>query len=144
MRIIDVHYPGIKRRLVEEALRIFFEIREAPGLKKKPSTSELLDWLKLLMAEDIGPENCVSAIPQADPAAPRGALEKRAGRDAVRKTRLPVAAGRADLNDQASVASSREIVMAIGGARRRSAPLGAGTQGRGPDGGLSQRRGTDP
>src|SRR4051812_20409075 len=55
-RIIDVHYPDIKRRLVEEALRIFFEIREAPGLKKKPSTSELLDWLKLLMAEDIGPE----------------------------------------------------------------------------------------
>lgn len=55
-RIIDVHYPGIKRRLVEEALKIFFEIREAPGLKKKPSTSELLDWLKLLMAEDIGPE----------------------------------------------------------------------------------------
>jgi MoxR-like ATPase len=55
-RIIAVHYPGIKRRLVEEALRIFFEIREAPGLKKKPSTSELLDWLKLLMAEDIGPE----------------------------------------------------------------------------------------
>ena len=55
-RIIDVHYPGIKRRLVEEAMRIFFEIREAPGLKKKPSTSELLDWLKLLMAEDIGPE----------------------------------------------------------------------------------------
>ncbi|ACL61831.1 AAA family ATPase [Methylobacterium nodulans] len=54
--IVEVHYPGIKRRLVEEALRIFFEVREAPGLKKKPSTSELLDWLKLLMAEDIGPE----------------------------------------------------------------------------------------
>jgi MoxR-like ATPase len=54
--IVDVHYPGIKHRLVEEALRIFFEVREAPGLKKKPSTSELLDWLKLLMAEDIGPE----------------------------------------------------------------------------------------
>lgn len=55
-RIIEVHYPGIKRRLVEEALRIFFEIREVPGLKKKPSTSELLDWLKLLLSEDIGPE----------------------------------------------------------------------------------------
>ncbi|MFH6780820.1 MULTISPECIES: AAA family ATPase [Methylobacterium] len=54
--IVDVHYPGIKQRLVEEALRIFFEVREAPGLKKKPSTSELLDWLKLLMAEEIGPE----------------------------------------------------------------------------------------
>jgi MoxR-like ATPase len=55
-RIVAVHYPGIQRRLVEEALRIFFDIREAPGLKKKPSTSELLDWLKLLLAEDIGPE----------------------------------------------------------------------------------------
>ncbi|MET7241821.1 MoxR family ATPase [Methylobacterium sp. EM32] len=54
--IVDVHYPGIKQRLVEEALRVFFEVREAPGLKKKPSTSELLDWLKLLMAEEIGPE----------------------------------------------------------------------------------------
>ena len=55
-RIVEVHYPGIKRRLVEEALRIFFEVREVPGLKKKPSTSELLDWLKLLVSEDIGPE----------------------------------------------------------------------------------------
>jgi MoxR-like ATPase len=55
-RIIEVHYPGIKRRLVEEALRLFFEVREVPGLKKKPSTSELLDWLKLLLSEDIGPE----------------------------------------------------------------------------------------
>jgi MoxR-like ATPase len=54
--IVDVHYPGIKRRLVEEALRIFFEIRDVQGLKKKPSTSELIDWLKLLLAEDIGPE----------------------------------------------------------------------------------------
>ena len=55
-RIVEVHYPGIKRRLVEEALRMFFEVRDVPGLKKKPSTSELLDWLKLLMSEDIGPE----------------------------------------------------------------------------------------
>jgi MoxR-like ATPase len=55
-RIVEVHYPGIRRRLIEEALRIFFEVRGAPGLKKKPSTSELLDWLKLLLAEDIGPE----------------------------------------------------------------------------------------
>ncbi len=55
-RIVDVHFPGIKKRLVEEALRVFFEVREVPGLKKKPSTSELLDWLKLLVSEDIGPE----------------------------------------------------------------------------------------
>jgi MoxR-like ATPase len=54
--IVDVHYPGIKQRLVSEALKLFYEIREVPGMKKKPSTSELLDWLKLLMVEDIGPE----------------------------------------------------------------------------------------
>src|SRR5919198_4724443 len=54
--IIEVHFPGIKPRLVAEALKLFYEIREVPGLKKKPSTSELLDWLKLLLVEDIGPE----------------------------------------------------------------------------------------
>ncbi|MEX0590162.1 MAG: MoxR family ATPase [Xanthobacteraceae bacterium] len=54
--IVDVHFPGIKQRLVSEALKLFYEIREVPGLKKKPSTSELLDWLKLLMVEDIGPD----------------------------------------------------------------------------------------
>jgi MoxR-like ATPase len=48
--------PGIKHRLVAEALKLFYEIRDVPGIKKKPSTSELLDWLKLLMVEDIGPE----------------------------------------------------------------------------------------
>jgi MoxR-like ATPase len=55
-RIVDVHYPGIKKQLLRDALERFFEIREVPGLKKRPSTSELLDWLKLLMAEDIPPE----------------------------------------------------------------------------------------
>jgi len=54
--IIAVHYPGIQKNLVSEALKIFYEIREVPGLKKKPSTSELLDWLKLLMAEDMPEE----------------------------------------------------------------------------------------
>ena len=54
--IVEVHFPGVKQRLVAEALKIFYEIREVPGLKKKPSTSELLDWLKLLMVEDIGPD----------------------------------------------------------------------------------------
>src|SRR6202007_1465296 len=54
--IIEVHFPGIKQRLVAEALRLFYELREVPGLKKKPSTSELLDWLKLLLVEDIDPE----------------------------------------------------------------------------------------
>src|SRR5450432_53179 len=52
-QIVDVHYPGIKQKLVAEALRIFYDMRKVPGLKKKPSTSELLDWLKLLMVEDI-------------------------------------------------------------------------------------------
>ncbi|MGE5268310.1 MAG: AAA family ATPase [Thiohalocapsa sp.] len=55
-RIIDVHFPGLQRDLVHEALTIFFDIREVPGLKKKPSTSELLDWLKLLLVEDIPAE----------------------------------------------------------------------------------------
>ena len=55
-QIIDVHYPDIKDRLVRNALASFYEVRDVPGLKKKPSTSELLDWLKLLMNEDIDPE----------------------------------------------------------------------------------------
>lgn len=55
-KIVDVHFPNIKARLVKDALSIFYEIREVPGLKKKPSTSELLDWLKLLMVEDISLE----------------------------------------------------------------------------------------
>ncbi|WP_421791022.1 AAA family ATPase [Hyphobacterium sp.] len=54
--IVEVHFPGLKGRLLSEALKRFFEIREAPGLKKKPSTSELLDWLKLLLVEDIDPD----------------------------------------------------------------------------------------
>ncbi|RMC36638.1 AAA family ATPase [Paracoccus alkanivorans] len=55
--IVDVHYPGLKPRLLEETLNQFFELRETPGLKKKPSTSELLDWLKLILAEDLSPED---------------------------------------------------------------------------------------
>jgi MoxR-like ATPase len=55
-RIVDVHFPGIRDALVREALEVFFGLRDMPGLRKRPSTSELLDWLKLLMAEDIGPE----------------------------------------------------------------------------------------
>ena len=62
-RIVDVHFPGIKKRLVEEALRIFFEVRDVPGLKKKPSTSELLDWLKLLLNEDV----TVETLRERDP-----------------------------------------------------------------------------
>ena len=54
--IIRVHYPDIKKNLLAEALECFFELRDIPGLKKRPSTSELLDWIKLLVAEDIPPE----------------------------------------------------------------------------------------
>ncbi|MFV8781558.1 AAA family ATPase [Microbulbifer sp. SA54] len=67
-KIVDVHYPDIKKTLVAEAMDIFFQIRDVPGLKKKPSTSELIDWLKLLMADDISEEvlrnrDTSSAIP---------------------------------------------------------------------------------
>ena len=55
-QIVDVHFPELQRNLLREALKIFYDIREVPGLKKKPSTSELLDWLKLLMVEDMSPD----------------------------------------------------------------------------------------
>jgi MoxR-like ATPase len=55
-RIVEAHYPGIRSDLAREALNVFFQIRDVPGLKKKPATSELLDWLKLLMIEDLPPE----------------------------------------------------------------------------------------
>jgi MoxR-like ATPase len=55
-KIVGVHFPNLKKSLLREAMEVFFEVREVPGLKKKPSTSELLDWLKLLLAEDIPPE----------------------------------------------------------------------------------------
>ncbi len=54
--IVEVHFPGLKKNLLREALTAFYEVRDVPGLKKKPSTSELLDWIKLLLAEDIPPE----------------------------------------------------------------------------------------
>jgi MoxR-like ATPase len=62
-KIVDVHYPNIKQKLVAEALNVFYQIRDVPGLKKKPSTSELLDWLKLLLNEDVPPE----ALKERDP-----------------------------------------------------------------------------
>src|SRR5210317_2205385 len=55
-KIVDVHYPEIKKELVRQAMDVFFDVRKIPGLKKKPSTSELIDWLKLLMADDIPDE----------------------------------------------------------------------------------------
>ena len=61
--IVEVHFPGLKQRLVSEAMRIFYDLREVQGLKKKPSTSELLDWIKLLLNEDISPD----ALREQDP-----------------------------------------------------------------------------
>ena len=74
--IIDVHFPGIQKRLVSKAMDIFYEIREVPGLKKKPSTSELLDWLKLLLHEDMPLEVLQDADPDSAIPPLHGALLK--------------------------------------------------------------------
>jgi MoxR-like ATPase len=58
-KIINVHFPKIKKKLVDNAMDIFFDVRKIPGLKKKPSTSELVDWLKLIMSDDI-PEDILT------------------------------------------------------------------------------------
>ncbi len=93
LEIIAVHHPSILKDLVREALNVFYEIREVPGLKKKPSTSELLDWLKLLMVDDISPEVLRSKDPRKpDPAAARRAAEERAGRAPLRAPGVPRAA----------------------------------------------------
>jgi MoxR-like ATPase len=76
MRIVAVHFPGLKRELLTEALNAFYKLREVPGLKKKPSTSELLDWLKLLLAEDIPPEALRSDDPRKSLPPLYGALLK--------------------------------------------------------------------
>ena len=74
--IIDVHYPGISGKLVQEALEVFFELRAIPGLKKRPSTSELIDWLKLLLSDDI-PDDILSQRDQRQAIPPlHGALIK--------------------------------------------------------------------
>jgi MoxR-like ATPase len=67
LRIIDVHFPDIKKELVRTALTQFYEVRETPGLKKKPSTSEMLDWLKLLMADDVDPSTLRADVRTAIP-----------------------------------------------------------------------------
>ena len=88
--IIDVHFPNLKRDLLHEALTSFFKIRDTPGLKKKPSTSELLDWIKLLVTDDIPPEALRSdGRQEAHPAAVRRTAQERAGRAPVRATRVP-------------------------------------------------------
>ena len=66
-RIVEVHHPGIKEALLTTALTQFYELREQPGLRKRPSTSEVLDWLKLLLAEDLAPEDLKRDGPNALP-----------------------------------------------------------------------------
>src|SRR3989337_1362407 len=75
-RIVGVHYPTLKKELLSEALNAFFKVRETPGLKKKPSTSELLDWIKLLLAEDIPAEALRSDDPKKSIPPLYGALLK--------------------------------------------------------------------
>jgi MoxR-like ATPase len=75
-RIVEVHFPKLKQELLSEALTAFFQIRETPGLKKKPSTSELLDWIKLLVAEDIPPEALRNEDPKRTIPILHGALLK--------------------------------------------------------------------
>ncbi len=75
-RIVEVHYPGLKKELLAEALGAFFQVRETPGLRKKPSTSELLDWIKLLVAEDIDPQVLRSQDPRKTLPILHGALLK--------------------------------------------------------------------
>ncbi|AVG17341.1 ATP-binding protein [Chromobacterium vaccinii] len=74
--IIDVHFPDIRQQLVSQALEVFFSIRELPGLKKKPTTSELLDWLKLLSGENIGADELADAHQRNAPPPLAGALLK--------------------------------------------------------------------
>ena len=75
-KIVAVHYPGLKKALLAEALGAFYRVRETPGLKKKPSTSELLDWIKLLLAEDVPPEALRSDDPKTSIPPLYGALLK--------------------------------------------------------------------
>ena len=120
-RIVDVHYPGIKRRLVEEALRIFFEVREVPGLQE-----EALDLRASRLAEApaVGgyrPRAAARARPpQAHPAAARRAPEERAGRAPVREARLHGKAGRA-ADAPAPVAAARQSRTG-----RRAFPISSG------------------
>lgn len=75
-RIVDVHFPGLKQDLLREALTLFYEVRDVPGLKKKPSTSELLDWIRLLVVEDVGADTLRERDPKKLTLPLHGALLK--------------------------------------------------------------------
>ena len=87
-RIVDVHYPGIKQDLVRAALNQFYEVREVPGLKEKPSTSEALDWIRLLVADDVEPADLARQCDEHVGEAAWRAAQKRAGRAHVLETGL--------------------------------------------------------
>jgi MoxR-like ATPase len=74
--IVEAHFPGLKKRLLSEALKLFYEVRDTPGVRKKPSTSELLDWLKLLLIEDISAETLMEKDPRKAIPPLHGALLK--------------------------------------------------------------------
>ena len=127
--IVEVHFPGVKQRLVAEALRLFYEIRDVPGMKKKPSTSELLDWLKLLMVEDITPETLRERDPKKLIPPLHGALIRRAGRAPVRTAGVHGATRRPLKRAPASAPGPRlcrrsDLPTAGGGRDRLGAALG--------------------
>ncbi len=93
-QIVEVHYPGIKKRLVHAALTQFYELRETPGLKKRPSTSEALDWIRLLVAEDMDPTDLARRPEEHAAEAARRTAQERAGRASVRAAGVPRAPAR--------------------------------------------------
>ena len=120
--IVDVHFPNLKGRLVTEALKVFYDVREVPGIKKKPSTSELLDWLKLLLSEDIIARDPARERPaQADPAAARRPPQERAGRAPLRAPGLHRPAARHAGVRRSHIAA--HIRTASGSRRLRALPL---------------------
>ena len=140
--IVATHFPNLKKNLVEEALRLFFQMREVPGLKKKPSTSELLDWLKLLLNEDITPEQLRESDPhKIDPAAARRPAQERAGRASCSSgwpfciaasggDFLPVTGG--GIYDAARCSSKSEIAASAASAAEPSGPPAWAMSGRPP------------
>ena len=111
--IVDVHFPGIKQRLVAEALQLFYQVREVPGLKKKPSTSELLDWLKLLLVEDIGPDILRERDPKKlIPPLHLCAAQERAGCPSARAAGISGKTRNALVSSRASFVKSSEFPRA--------------------------------
>ena len=119
-KIVQAHYPDIKHELAREALNVFFQVRGVTELKKKPATSELLDWLKLLMIEDLPPEVLRSQDAEdRHPAAVWRAAEERAGRAPVRAAGLPDRGSRAGKRGRGHLAPSTRPQKKVRGFRGR-------------------------